>query len=254
MAQGPPSGVLGAAGKRRVLLHAAWRKQIPGRAPHEPQRECGGRGCNGGGGGPTRSGERVERGGGSGGEGSGDGPLSERMTVSRSCRPAPPAHEQAGRGEGHDKQGGAAWAGLRGDGARAGGGGLVGWSSAPLAAVEPVRCALRRGEPSEEVVTPPCRHGESHPDPWRLLGHQGGLAGGCNERAMKSERPLLRDVDDRRWPARRCSCVGRALSRAKASRAPASQSGTTEPRRRTHRHGRAAPQKLARSDQPSTWQ
>ena len=129
-----------------------------------------------------------------------------------------------------------------------------GLGSAPLAAVEPVGCALRRGEPSEEVVTPPCRHGESHPDPWRLLGHQGGLAGGCNERAMKSERPLLRDVDDRRWPARRCSCVGRALSRAKASRAPASQSGTTEPRRRTHRHGRAAPQKLARSDQPSTWQ
>ena len=54
------------------------------------------------------------------------------MTVSRSCRPAPPAHEQAGRGEGHDKQGGAAWAGLRGDGARAGGGGLVGWVPHPL--------------------------------------------------------------------------------------------------------------------------
>ena len=58
-----------------------------------------------------------------------------------------------------------------------------GWAGLPhpLSPSAP-RGALRRREPSEEVVTPPCRHGESHPDPWWLLGYQGGLAGGCNVR------------------------------------------------------------------------
>ena len=117
--QGVPSavgaGVLGAAGvERRVLLHAAWRKKIPVRAPHKPRRERGGRGRNGGGGGPTRSGERGAavgggrgRGGARGGaEARGRGRAShrgEKMAVSRSRR-LPTS--KRGRGEGHRKQGG----------------------------------------------------------------------------------------------------------------------------------------------------
>ena len=116
--QGAPSavgaGVLGAAGvERRVLLHAAWRKKIPVRAPHKPRRERGGRGRNGGGGGPTRSGERGAavgggrgRGGARGGaEARGRGRAShrgEKMAVSRSRR-LPTS--KRGRGEGHGKQG-----------------------------------------------------------------------------------------------------------------------------------------------------
>ena len=61
--QGAPSavgaGVLGAAGVvRRVLLNAAWCPKNLCARTTQPRRERGGRGRNGGGGGPTRSGER----------------------------------------------------------------------------------------------------------------------------------------------------------------------------------------------------
>lgn len=164
--QGAPSavgaGVLGAAGLvRRVLLNAAWRPKSLCARTTQPRRERGGRGRNGGGGGPTRSGERGAavgggrgRGGARGGaEARGRGRAShrgEKMAVSRSRR-LPTS--KRGRGEGHRKQGG-----------RGGGRGLrVGrhagrcWSRGRGGLVSRTPCRHRAREVLYDDVSPPKR-------------------------------------------------------------------------------------------------